>query len=83
MRVDDALSLERTSMYILSFFAGVALVLAAMGIFGVLAQSVVARRREIGIRLALGAPPASSRCSRSSRRWRRTCRCAGRYIPTR
>jgi predicted permease len=47
--------------YLLAGFAGTALVLAVLGIYGLLAYSVVQRKRELGLRLALGAEPRDLR----------------------
>jgi putative ABC transport system permease protein len=46
---------HRLSTILLAVFAGLAVVLAALGVYAVMAQSVAARRQEIGIRMALGA----------------------------
>jgi len=60
-RVRETWGTQRLLSFLFSVFAGLALTLATIGLYGLLAYTTLKRVREIGIRLALGARPAQVR----------------------
>ena len=56
-RISESVAEPRFTMTIFAFFAGLALGLAAVGIYGLMSQAVGQRTRELGVRISLGARP--------------------------